>query len=423
MVINKLKKAIPKSKDDYVVALDIGTEFVKALIGKVVSSPDKPNEGQIEIVGVGKKHQSLQDMHSGAVADISGVVENCDAALTEAEEMAGITARKAVIGVAGELVKGETTTIKYRRQNPDKPLEEKELEQILKQVQERALARAQAQLAWESGQSGIEVKMVNSSVVNVHIDGYKVTNPVGFQGREVDIQLFCAFAPMVHIGAIERIALDLDLELLSVVAEPFAVAKSVGVEDSENFSAIFIDVGGGTSDIAVVSEGGVEGTKMFGIGGRSFTKAIAKKTNVSFAEAEKEKLSLSKDPRAHKAAHEAIMPTVKVWLSGVELALSEFEDVDQMPSKVLLCGGGTGLVHIKKALETQPWRKNLPFAKDLTIEHITPKQVHRVVDKTGKVEDYSFITPMGLLNQGLDIVSSFETNLGIMDRINRTLRA
>jgi cell division protein FtsA len=99
-----------KQNDQYFVGLDIGTEFVKALIGHV--SPDGVS---IEIIGVGRAHQGLSDMQAGAIADIASVVENCDKALTEAEGQAGVSVRTAIIGIAGELVKGTTTTVRVSR--------------------------------------------------------------------------------------------------------------------------------------------------------------------------------------------------------------------------------------------------------------------------------------------------------------------
>src|SRR5690606_31008136 len=110
----KVKK--PESSDKYIVGLDIGTEFVKALIARV-------DGDHLEIIGMGRKQQSLTDMQAGAIADIAGVVRNCDAALTKAEEQAGVSVRTAVIGIAGELVKGTTATVKVRRKNPNKELD------------------------------------------------------------------------------------------------------------------------------------------------------------------------------------------------------------------------------------------------------------------------------------------------------------
>jgi cell division protein FtsA len=98
------------------VALDIGTEFVKALIAKVL-------DDRLVIVGMGRQQQALTDMQAGAIADIAGVVRNCDSALNQAEQQAGVSVRTAVIGIAGELVKGTTTTVRVRRKNPTKQLD------------------------------------------------------------------------------------------------------------------------------------------------------------------------------------------------------------------------------------------------------------------------------------------------------------
>src|SRR6185369_14519205 len=182
-----------------------------------------------------------------------------------------------------------------------------------------------------TGMKELEVKLENTAIVDVQIDGYRVTNPVGFQGKDVSIQLFNAFAPMVHLGALQSVAQDLDLNLVNIAAEPFAVAKCVGGQDSSEFSAIFIDIGGGTTDIALVNNGGVEGTKMFAIGGRSFTKRIAQAVGTSFDKAEAMKLDYAAGKLSDKAAatvKEAIAGDIDVWISGVELSLAEFNRVD-----------------------------------------------------------------------------------------------
>jgi len=416
-VVDKIRRK-QSDHQTYLVALDIGTEFVKALIGRVA-------ENSVEIIGVGRQHQRLTDMQSGAVTDIAGVVDNCDSALRQAEEMAGVVAKDCVMGIAGELVKGTSTTIKYKRTDAQSRIEMKELKQILDRVQDRAFERARETLAWETGQQEIDVKMVNTAIVDVQIDGYRVTNPIGFQGRDVSIQLFNAFAPMVHIGALQQVGNNLDLNIINIAAEPFAVAKSVGGEDSSDFSAIFIDIGGGTTDIALVDNGGVEGTKMFGIGGRSFTKRIAAVAGVSFDQAEEMKLDYSAGKLAHvkdkAAVEEAVGADIKVWLSGVELSLGEFTKVDHLPAKILLCGGGTGLKQVTEALKGD-WYKSLPFARKPIVSHIDPSMVSRVVDKTGKLTSFADITPMGLANIGLDVINTGSLSDSMLQKLSKTLQ-
>lgn len=420
MVLKRLReKTSSQTSDEYVVALDIGTEFVKALIAKVKGD-------DLEIIGVGRARQDLSDMHSGAIADIAGVVQNCEKALAEAEEQAGLQAKRAVIGIAGELVKGTTSTIRYRRPQPDKPLGIAEMELIIEKVQERAQIKAQKQIGLETGNDEVEVKLVNSALVSLHIDGYKVSNPIGFQGRDVSVQIYTAFAPMVHIGALERVADELGLELVAVAAEPFAVSRAVvGADASSNFTAILADVGGGTTDVAVVNDGGVEGTRMFGIGGRSFTQTIARDMDLEYRDAEKLKVNLGSSkikPGVVKEANKAIDKTLDVWLDGVELALSEFDAVDHLPSRILLCGGGASLTKLVEALEKRDWYKELPFTRRPSVQHIAPEEVVGVKDRTGDATDHTLITAMGLLRVGYDTMIGSSDADNIKEKLNRLLK-
>ena len=423
-MLDKLKNVtsrlpLSKKSDQLIVGLDIGTEFVKALIARV-------NGDELEVIGVGRAHQSLSDMQSGAISDIAGVVANCNKALTQAEDMAGVSPRQAVIGIAGELVKGITTTVKYRRPNPEKALDGAEIELIIDRAQAKTLERAQKQLELETGKKDVEVKLVNSAIVAMHIDTYKVSNPIGFQGKEVVIQLYTAFAPMVHIGALERTATELDLDLLAVAAEPFAVSRSlIGADASSNFTAILIDVGGGTTDIAVVDDGGVQGTKMFGIGGRAFTKSISSELDLDFKDAEKVKLDIKTgtlDEDTEARATDALKRTLEVWIDGVELALSEFTNVDHLPNKIYLCGGGASLALLTEELKKQNWYKDLPFTRKPSIELIDPDQVSDMEDNTGKVNDHTLITALGLLRVGYDtLIDSEDTSAKIKEKFNKIL--
>lgn len=404
-----------KEKERYAIALDIGTEFVKTLVFRI--------EGDKAIVtGTGKARQKLSDMQGGRVTDISGVIANCEKSLDQACEEAGVYPNQCVIGIAGELVKGTTTTVYYKRDDFKSKISVKELKEIIEQVQAKSFEKARSELAWETGHSEIDVKLVNSAVVDVKIDGYKVTNPVGFQGRDIQVGIFNAFAPIVHLGALQTIAEGLKLDLLSIAAEPYAVAQCVGLEDSSEFSSIFIDIGGGTTDIAVVRAGGVEGTKMFAIGGRVFTKSIADMLDLSFAEAEKLKIDystgkLGEKTDTHKKISEALKNDCDVWLAGVQLALEEFSNVDLLPSKILLCGGGSLLPDIKQYLEGRSWSKTLPFAKHPKVDFIKPKEVTSIVDETGKLDDPQDVTPMALANLAIDLAGDPGVVEGILDKI------
>lgn len=383
------------------LALDIGTEFVKALVCEA--------DGPLAIIrGVGKCHQKLGDMQSGAVMDIGSVIENCRVAMDEAGKEAGGTPTDVVIGIAGELVKGITTRTTHIRKEPHAKIDLSELKNIIHKVQWKAFEETRGELAYETGYPEIEVKLVNAAIVDVRIDGYRVTNPIGFQGKEVQISLFNAFAPLVHFGALQTIAAELELNLLAITAEPYALARCLESEETAQLSAIFIDIGGGTTDVAVVRNGALEGTKMFTIGGRTFTKRLASALNISFQEAEEVKLAYAfgkLEKQSERIVREAMESDAEVWLAGVAYTLSEFHNLDILPSRLLLCGGGCHLPEITAALENHSWIGELPFPKPPSVTVMNPKQIPHMKDLTKRLTDAQDVTPMALANVGVEYVN------------------
>ena len=266
------------------------------------------------------------------------------------------------------------------------------------------------------------------------------------------IQFYTAFAPLVHISAIEKVCAELNLDLLAVAVEPFAVCRAcLGNELDSNFSAIVMDIGGGTTDIAVVDDGGVEGTKMFGIGGRSFTHQIATKTGLDYDTAEAIKLQIGgvsldqltlrhreetvaeaeykneiqtilATPERAKKINKAISDNVEVWLGGVVVALEDFPLVEALPTKILLCGGGAGLSALQEELATSDWYTDLPFSRRPLVHLLDDVDIPGIENSTEENLDYSFITAFGLLRVAIDTLAGTDEPTGLRAKLAKLLQ-
>ncbi len=408
-----------------ILGLDIGTEFVKAVLAR----PNK--KGDLEILGVGKSRQVEGNMHAGAVADIPAVVNVCEDALVQVEDQAGERAELTVVGIAGELIKGNTTTVNYTRKNPNKPITEAEMQEIIKKVQQKSGEVAKKTVALETGNDNVEVRLINSAIVSLSIDGYKISNPIGFKGSDIIIQFYTAFAPLIHVAAIEKVCAELNLDLLTVAVEPFAVCRAcLGDDLSSNFSGIVMDIGGGTTDIAVVEDGGVEGTKMFGIGGRSFTHQIAESLGVDFETAEEYKLNYDTgklDDRIKSKVETAISRNLSVWTTGVQVALEDFNNIGSLPRKVLLCGGGASLSLLQEQLAISDWYESLAFSRRpvihlIDVEDLPNLDTHRLNIEGMSHLDHSYATALGLLRVGVDTLASAPEENKLRAKISKLLQ-
>ena len=404
-----------------ILGLDIGTEFVKAVLGK----PGK--KGDIEILGVAKVRQKEGNMFSGAIADIPAVVATCEEALVKVEDQSGERAELTVVGIAGELIKGNTTTVHYARKDPKKPITDTEMQNIIERVQQKSGEVAKKTVALETGNKNVEVRLINSAIVSLMIDGYKISNPIGFNGSDVVIQFYTAFAPMIHVSAIEKVCAELNLDLLTVAVEPFAVCRAcLGDDLDSNFSGVVMDIGGGTTDIAIIDDGGVEGTKMFSIGGKSFTRQIEEGLGVDYETAEKYKLDYDTgklDDKVKAKVETALSRNLSVWFTGVEVALEDFDSIGTLPKNVMLCGGGAGLSLLQEELAMSDWYVNLPFSRRPVINLLDVNGLpNLILGKFAEDLDHSFATALGLLRVGTDTLEGNPEEKGLRAKFAKLLQ-
>ncbi len=405
------KKKITQDQTDLILVLDIGTEYMKALVCSV-------EDGNVVVLGTGKKRQRLTDMQKGTILDVEKVEENAHEVVEEAIQDAQCIPDDLVIGIAGEHIKGKVEHFSYIREDAHAKISPQEMKTIIHKLQWQAFQEVRSELAMETGYSEIEVKLLNTVVVDVRIDGSRVSNPIGFQGRNLEISVFNAFAPLVHYSSLRSIAASLDKHLLSIIVEPYAVSRVLGDATGSDYAAIYLDIGGGTTDVAVVEHGGIVGTSILGIGGRIFSQRIAKSLGISFHEADQLKLEYSRGelgPREAQQVQKIVSGALEVWGSGIYVALKDLTHLTVLPSRIFLCGGGSMLPDIMAYLSKSNWYQDLPFPQAPRVSYITPQDISGVIDTTESLTTQQDVTPLALARIGVELLGE-ESAMGRMVR-------
>jgi cell division protein FtsA len=393
-----------KGRDDYqrhFSAVDIGTELIKVLVVR--------REGPDGVVlGVGREPQHPDAMEAGAIANTDRVIDACNRALEASEDMAGVVPGQAVVGIAGDLVKGFSSAVSYPRERPDQRVRESELKNMLQMVERRALREAQHLLEMERSYGQMEARLVQSAITQVRMDGYPVANPVGYQGTNLEVTVFNTFAPLSQVGAVETVARDLDLELAGMVAQPYALARACAGDEAWQDGGIFIDVGGATTDVSLLRGGGVEGIRMFNLGGRAFTRRLAKEMGISLEEAEARKIRHSEGllpPEQEQQVALLLAGDVEVLLQGLNLCLQDLARGEVLPPNVYICGGGSLLRDLINQLMRSPWWHGLPFRREPSVRRLGPLDVRGLSDATGLLHSAQDVGPMALANHSLQVES------------------
>lgn len=415
---NKLNPKPKKNLNEIILSLDIGTEYIKAIIFTA-------KNGRIKVIGYGRAKQQIDAMKGALITNLQLVMENCDLAVGEAvkELTPEQFPTKVMLGIAGELVKGEVIIANYTRKNPELKITEQEIIDVVSEVKQKTFNSSLEDIAEKVSLDPDDISEIDSVINNTYIGDYRVANPIGFSGEHISFRIFSSFAPKIHVDSLKAIAEYMGLELHKIVVVPYAIAKGYSKGMSDDFSAIFIDIGGGTTDIALIDSGSIIGTQMFAMGGRIFTKRAENVLGVPYQIAEAKKILYSKirNPKVDLLRYTDIDQNVqltktdqyklqkafekdaKVWVSGVEMALSEFEEAESYPSRILLSGGGARLFDLTEALRNYPWLDVLPFDRFPMPEMVSPKDISNVDDIFDSLQEIDDVAVTAIARMYLDL--------------------
>ena len=387
------------------IALDIGTEVLKAILFDTTANG-------VVVKKVARISQQQNAMSKGVIKNLNTVLENCRLAINELTEHIPETEKPkdVVLGIAGEYIQGVSILVNYEREDRyDKEVTEIEQEKIISKVHRQIEETGKDDLAKRTGLVNEDIEILHMTITGMEIGGIRVDSLVGYRGKEVKIHFYASFAPKTYTSALRSVTKNLHLNLVGVVSQPFSVARGFAGSTEKDFSGIFIDIGGGTTDIAIVDKGSVIDTQMFAFGGRVFTKELATELNIDYRHAEQRKVKYTENElndRIKKQMKNILYPVAKVWMNTLKSALEINQDIEAYPTKIYLCGGGSLLPEIKEVMIEFPWTKLLPFATVPKIEIIYPNKLGNLIDQSSQLLYTYDITPASLTLYAYDKISN-----------------
>ncbi len=351
-----------KTENNLIVGLDIGTSKVVAIVGEVTV------EGEIEIIGVGT--QPSRGLKKGVVVNIESTVQSIQRAVEEAELMAGCQIRSVYAGIAGSHVKSINShgivAVKDKEVTPTDVARVIDAAKAVAIPADQRILHVLPQEFLIDNQEGIR-DPVSMSGVRLESRVHLVTGAVS--------------AAQNIIKCVRRCGLDVD----DIILEQLASSASVLTEDEKELGVCLVDIGGGTTDIAVFTEGAIRHTAVIPIAGDQVTNdiAVALRTPTQYANdlkikyacalrqlaSEEETIEVpsvgDRKPRrlARQTLAEVVEPRYEELLSLVqaELRRSGFEEI--CAAGIVLTGGSSkmeGVIELAEEIFPMPVRLGVP---------------------------------------------------------------
>ncbi len=259
------------SKKDFVVGLDIGTTKICCIVGEVHERGPNP---VVDIIGIGTAPSV--GLRKGVVINIDATVESITKAVEEAELMAGIEISSVFTGIAGGHIKSFNSSGVVAVK--DKEINESDVQRCIDAAKAVAIP--------------LDREVIHIMPQEFIIDGQDgIRDPIGMNGMRLESRVHIVTGAVSSAQNIIKCANKAGLNVTEICLEPIASAAAVLSEDEKDLGVVLVDIGGGTSDIAIFRDGAIVHTSVLAIGGNHITNDIAVGLRCPQNEAEKLKIA------------------------------------------------------------------------------------------------------------------------------------
>ena len=342
-------------KETIAVGLDIGTTKIVAMIGK------KNEYGKLEILGVGKS-KSL-GVARGVVNNITQTIQSIQQAILEAEENSGYQIKDVVVGIAGQHIRSIQHSDYISRSNPEEVIGGKDIDLLINQVHKLAMLPGE--------------EIIHVLPQEFKIDGQSdIKEPIGMYGGRLESSFHVVVGQASSIRNVGRCVQSSGIELSGLTLEPLASSDAVLSQEEKEAGVALIDIGGGTTDLAIFKDGIIRHTAVIPFGGNVITEDIKEGCSIIEKQAELLKVKFGsawpgenkdneivsipglrgREPKEislknlSKIIHARVVEIIEQVFTEIKLYGHE-DPRKKLIAGIVLTGGGAQLQHIKQLVE------------------------------------------------------------------------
>ena len=340
---------------NYSVGLDIGTTKIVAMVG------EKNQFNKVKILGVGKS-QSL-GVHRGVVNNITQTIQSIKIAVDEAQSKSGVDVKEVAVGIAGQHIRSLQHSDYITRENPDEVINENDIDKLIDQVYKLVMLPGE--------------EIIHVLPQDFKVDGQsEIKEPIGMYGSRLEANFHIVVGQVSSIRNIGKCIKSSGLEMGDITLEPLASSDAVLSEEEKEAGVALIDIGGGTTDVAIFKDGIIKHTAVIPFGGNVITEDIKEGCSIIGNQAEQLKIKFGsawpgenkdseivsipglrgRDPKeiSLKTLSKIINARVVEILEQAYLEIKNYGHEDskkKLIAGIVLTGGGSQLRHLKQLAE------------------------------------------------------------------------
>ena len=374
------------NRQDIIASIDIGTTKIVTIVANV------PLHGNIEIIGVGKFPS--HGLRKGLIVDLETTIHSIRESKNIAERMAGVMINKAYVGITGQHVQSIPSSAVVAVSDPHKGITAEDKKRVIEVAKKVDIP---------AGRRLIDV-LVREYIVDGHTG---IKDPLGMSGLRLEVNALLVTGALNYFENIYRAVEAAEVEVAYLFLEPVASGEAVLTNDEKDSGVVLLDIGGGTTDIAIYQDSCIAHTSVIPVGGDHFDSDISYGLGIPVKEAERIKIMMGGVDRERlnsqdiievtksgngekqnipvKIIAEIILPRMEELLQLVQKEITRTGFQGKIPAGLVMTGGGSqlkGVVDLSSSMFSMPVRVGRP---------------HNIAGLREDVQSPIFSTGVGLL--------------------------